>query len=354
MESEINSVQEKCANCGGNLYYNPSTKSLFCDNCKTSYPIKNTATIQYHNLNEQSKNQDNSEYQALNKVFKCPNCGANVVLSRLEISAKCPYCATGLVIDDKNIVGLKPDAVIPFEFDEAEAGRRFVGNIKKRFFAPNKFKKQLPENDIFGIYIPSFGFDADTFSVYSGQLYNEHTVTDGQGHTRTVRNYFKIAGNYDNDYHDIMVESSAHIYQSDLNGLLPYKYNQKQPYSNAYIMGYSVEQYDKTVDACKGEYRQILDGKIRQDILRKYSYSGVSYLNINTQYKNERYLYNILPLYRFEYKYKNKNYITYMNGQTGKVDGNTPKSGIKIAMVVILALLVVVGFIILGFVFGGE
>ena len=43
-----------------------------------------------------------------------------------------------------------------------------------------------------------------------------------------------------------------------------------------------------------------------------------------------------------------------MNGQTGKVDGNTPKSGIKIAMVVILALLVVVGFVVLGFVFGGE
>ena len=80
---------------------------------------------------------------------------------------------------------------------------------------------------------------------------------------------------------------------------------------------------------------------IRSDILRKYTYDGVSYLNVNTDYSNETFEYDILPVYRFDYDYKNKKYVTYMNGQTGRVDNNIPKSPAKIALVVILIILAV-------------
>ena len=39
------------------------------------------------------------------------------------------------------------------------------------------------------------------------------------------------------------------------------------------------------------------------------------------------------------FKYKNTNYSNIMNGQTGKLGGNYPKSGGKIALIVLAVLL---------------
>ncbi len=224
--------------------------------------------------------------------------------------------------------------------------KKFINTIKKRFFAPNKFKKVLPENQIKGIYIPAFTFDANTISNYSGELYTEHTERDSDGNSRTVRDYFHISGDWKYTYKNIAVECSSHITQNQLHGFLPYNFDNKKPYNNSFILGYSVEQYDKEVADCKSTYKDILNTTIRRDILSKYYYDGVNYLNINTNVCDEKYQYHILPVYRFEYKYKNKNYVTYMNGQTGGVDSNTPKSGWKIALVILIPVLIIIGIII--------
>ena len=43
----------------------------------------------------------------------------------------------------------------------------------------------------------------------------------------------------------------------------------------------------------------------------------------------------MLPMYRINFNYKNKKYSNIINGQTGKVGGNIPKSKFKIALIVI-------------------
>ena len=73
--------------------------------------------------------------------------------------------------------------------------------------------------------------------------------------------------------------------------------------------------------------------------MSKYSYDGVSYLNVSSEFSDETYTYDLLPVYRFEYEYDKKQYKTYMNAQSGKVDRNVPKSKWKIAFVVILGIL---------------
>lgn len=352
-DKKIKSVQNKCKSCGGNLIYYPKTMDLFCEKCSSHYEIVDEDTVLLHDLLKKAKSDE--KYRSFvdqNKLFKCPNCGANVVLNQFEISQKCPYCDASLVIETNNIPGIKPDAIIPFEFDESEASEIFVNNIKKRFFVPNKFKKHLPANQIHGIYIPTFGYFANTTSVYNGELYDEVTTTDTDGHQSNDRTYFKISGTHSAKFEDVLVECSSKITQKEINGFLPYKTVKRKPYNNNYILGYSVEHYNQTVEECIPSYKSIVNGLIRNQILRKYKHDGVNYLNISTEYSDERYLYYLLPVYRFEYEYKSKKYVTYMNGQTGRVDGNVPKSAVKITFVTILTLLIVFLPIILGIIFG--
>lgn len=339
-EKKIESNQFKCSNCGGNLVYKPSAKKLFCDKCYSSFEIKEESVGELHSLYEKRGNSESySQFIEANKMFKCNNCGASVILNKYEISKKCPYCDASLVIDEKNIPGINPDAVIPFAFDKEKAGEIFCADVKKRFFAPRKFKKQIPESEISALYIPAFSYFGNSQSKYDGRLYTEHTVTDRDGHSHTERRYFYISGSNTLNYSDVVVESCSHISQKDINGVLPYRYGEKKGYKNEYLLGYSVEHYDKDVDECVPTYKTIVSQMIRGAILKKYSYSGVDYLNVKTDYSNEKYYYYILPVYRFEYQYKKKKYSTYMNAQTGKVDKNIPKSGLKIAMCVIFFVL---------------
>ena len=353
---KIDSEQKKCKNCGGNLIFSPKTQNLICENCGSEKEIIISGEIQKHNLNEKAiQNKEYKEYVEQNKSFKCPNCGANVVLSKFEISQICPYCATALVVNNKNDYGLKPDAIIPFAFNENDASEIFANAVKKRFFAPRKFKKKLPENQITGIYIPCFGFEAETSSVYDGELYNNETETDSDGRSHTRKSYFHISGNWNYKYENVMVECSSQITQLQLKGFTPYKYGKQKPYNNSFILGYSVEQYDKEVHDCEEQYNYELNTLIKRDILKKYSYDGVGYLNIKTERNNEKFTYHILPVYKFEYDYNNKKYITYMNGQTGKVDNNLPKSKIKVALAILLPILIfLIPFIIAIITSAGE
>ena len=226
--------------------------------------------------------------------------------------------------------------------------------MRKRFFVPNKFKKQPPNSDIHGIYIPSFGYFAKTTSTYQGELYKEYTTRDADGHSVTERSYFDISGTHNAQFNDVLVECSSKINQKELSGFLPYKTNGKMPYSNQYILGYSVEHYNQTIKECEPTYKNIVERAIKSQILRKYDHDGVNYLKVVTDYSEEKYLYYLVPVYRFMYEYKNKNYVTYMNGQTGRVDSNVPKSGFKIALVAILTFMIVFLPIILGIIFGGD
>lgn len=356
-ESKIDSIQEKCKNCGGNLVFSPKSQDLVCKKCDSHYSIVNNNTFEYHDLSNylNQKEQDSQKYKQYiekNKIFKCPNCGASVVLNKFEISKVCPYCTTPLAIEEENIQGLCPDTIIPFAFDEDEASTKFANSVKKRFWAPRKFKKKLPSNEITGIYFPSFGFNVSTKNSYEGKLYRNETYYDSDGKSHTERSYFHISGGFNKDYSDVMVECSSHINQAELNGFLPFEHEKKQAFTNEFILGYSVEQYDREIQNCLDTYRSELNNKIKSDILRKYTYDGISYLNIKTEKSNEKFLYQILPVYKFEYDYKNKKYITYMNGQTGKVDGNTPKSGLKIAIAVILGILLIAAIVIISMLTG--
>jgi hypothetical protein len=54
----------------------------------------------------------------------------------------------------------------------------------------------------------------------------------------------------------------------------------------------------------------------------------------------------LLPVWVGSYKYKNKNYHVYINGQTGVMFGESPKSVLKIGMIALAASAVIAALIL--------
>ena len=351
-EERIESLDKNCKNCGGSLKFCPEKQAVVCENCASVFGIKKIDKVEKHNLTkpENDQTEEYKKYVEDNKIFKCPNCGSSVVLNVFDITKKCPYCATNLVIDDNAFAGLKPDGVLPFAFDRHSASEQFLQKVKKKWFAPKKFKNSNIEADIYGMYVPSFVFDGKTESIYQGRLYNQYEETDHEGKMHIRREYFNISGSLNQKFDDVLVESSSKISQSDIFGISPFVFEQKVGYQDAYIRGYATEHYSQSLDECKSNYRGIVKNRIRSIILRKHPHDGVDYLDVKTEFSDENYSYYLVPVYRFNFEYKDKKYTSYMNGQTGRLDAKYPKSKGKITLIVILALLAVAVPFILSFV----
>ncbi|MCI7601558.1 MAG: hypothetical protein SO087_05010 [Candidatus Onthovivens sp.] len=340
----------QCPTCGGNLVFNPKCQKLYCANCHNEYDFDKLVLNGKHDL-EQAFIDENShkEWASQSKMCKCQNCGASIMIQGQQITTKCPYCGSDYVIDEETLPGLKPDSVVPFAFDEKTAAEYFKKGVKKIFLIPHAFKKAIPENKIRGIYIPSFGFDVDTSSRYSGVLIKNHTHTDSKGHTHTTQERISISGTKKVNFRDLTIESSAKICDKDIKALLPYDYKVNYEFTPDFLRGFSTEHYNDSVRNCYQLAKDEMKDTIKNQILSSYSYDRVESFHLDVSYSNESYLYRLLPIYCFEFTYKKKKYITFMNGQTGKIGTGYPKSYIAVISIVLFVIAIFVTFFLLSY-----
>lgn len=342
-EVYVKHQSHSCKNCGATLRFLPNHE-LVCEKCMKTYDIEYVAPGGKHPLEFSAEKSD--EYRSWvnnNKVFKCENCGSNVILNKLEISKECPYCGSNVVSETRKLPGLLPDAIIPFQFSKKIAVQHLINEAKKRFFVSGKFKKDGTKTFVTGIYVPAFNFDKDTETKYRAKI---SEIRASGKHIST--NIYTIKGTYRCKFKDIYVESSSKISQKDLNGVLPFKTVDAVKFDESYILGYTVENYNNGLKNCNLIVNDIMRDKIKQGIIRRRCpiNSSVVEYHAQTTFSNEHFAYTLVPVYRFEYKFSNKTYVTYMNGQTGKVDKNLPKSVLKIA-ITILASVFVIGLLVI-------
>ncbi|MDY4849148.1 MAG: hypothetical protein SO176_02685 [Bacilli bacterium] len=344
---KVGSNHAKCEHCGGNLIFDPTSQALFCPHCESKFEFdKNNNQIK-HAINEGKIDvkEERDEWAKDMKVVRCQNCGAEILITGLDIASNCPYCGSNYVVDSTSLPGLKPDVVVPFLISKSKASEVFLKGIKKKFFAPSALKKQLPESKIRGIYIPTFTFDSKTESLYRGVLTKTVTHTNAKGQTYTTQKSFPISGNEKLLHNDFVVESSSKMNGKQMNALLPYDFSKTYAYDPNFIRGFAIEHYVDELSICYDCAKKAIDERIKKSILSHYDYTYVNSLTINTKYFDELYSYRMLPIYSFEFSYKKKQFLVFMNGQTGKVGTGYPKSPLKITLVV-LGIIILVSLLI--------
>lgn len=334
-----------CPLCGGRLIYSPADRALKCEYCGGKGQIDMSRygeELDFYDL----INAQNNTWANDTHVFRCNNCGAKTVISKTEISKKCPFCGTTNVAQTDELCGIKPNAVLPFLLDKLQACESAVKWAKKRLFAPRKFKKNVYPEEIDGNYIPAFTFDTNTFSRYSGRLGKTKTRTkrvNGKTVTETYTEWFNISGTYSMSFDDFLVQASDSIRQKDVNKLSPFDTNQSQAYSSDYLMGFSATQYSKSGQECWEYARNEMEKQVKNAILSQYTYDQVGSFSMNMSCNNITYKYVLLPIYIGHYNYSKKLYNFFVNGRNGKVTGKVPVSPLRVAIAVLLGLAVVAG-----------
>lgn len=352
-EDNIDVTTCKCPNCNGTANFDPTWQKMKCEYCGSIFdmPREETHFVVERKLSELISG---GEVWHESEVYQCESCGAKEIVNSGEVSHVCAFCGTKNVIKLDELPGLKPQGIVPFKINKEKAGQNAIKFAKKKFYAPRKFKKSAKPENLHGVYNPVFTFDAMTTSFYQGRLaknYVTYRYVNGKRIADTKTRYFYIGGTQDLSFDDLIVQASNSIPSDMLSSLEPFSTKSSIEYRPEYLLGYGANTYNKSGEDCWKDCQEKMRLQIERAILKKYDYDQKVSLNVNTNFSNESYKYILVPIYVGHYTYKNKLYNFYVNGENGKVAGNTPVSKTKVGMTVFIVLLIIGVIILLTYLF---
>ena len=337
----------KCPNCGGNLAFDPKTQTLTCEHCGTSVDFDKDNTVKEIDI---AKGFEAMEKWDDTIVVRCENCGSTVIIQANEVAKACPYCGTSQIKRTSELAGIKPNAVYAFSLTKSDAEHAVKNYVKRKFFAPIKFKKEIEATKLYGVYEPCFTFDSDTFSRYEGRIGETHTRTVGSGknrHTETYTVWRNISGTISHFFDDVTVTATDKFDQRAYDKISPFDKGRINVYEKKFLAGFQANHYTRKITDCWTDAKSAMRDELRSLILSRYSYDEVDYLNVYTNHSGVTYKYVLFPVYRYVCDYKNKTYDLIVNGTTGSTFGKTPVSVWKVVTVVAAGLAALAGIIYL-------
>ncbi len=342
MSEKITNYQ--CPACTGPLHFVGESGKLECDYCESSFDVAEIEALygkkeekakeafaQEQNKKDKNKDWDTSEItdnwgEDGNHMctYNCPSCGAEILCDATTAASVCPYCDNPNIIPGQFSGKLKPDTVIPFVLDKNAAIAALKQHYKGKFFLPKAFKDQNHIQEMKGIYVPFWLYDADANANAVYRATRSHSYTRGDYHiTETAHYVVKRSGIF--RFQKVPVDGSSKMPDSYMDSIEPYAFEGLVPFSTAYLPGFLADRYDEDHTACsdRAELRcinsslDLLSADVQgyHTVTLKDSHVDIDYGKVH---------YALLPVWTLKTKWNNKEYLFMMNAQTGKLVGDLP------------------------------
>ncbi len=335
----------QCYSCGGDCVFHPKTGTLRCEHCGNEEKIELVSRKYDHAIEEYETllgalPQIEREDADGHTVMECKSCGATMELSEKDTAISCPYCMAPIVLAERQAAQLMPDGILPFVIDRSEVQKIFHKWLKTRWLAPNSLKKLVQQGKVQSVYLPHWSFDTDVTAEYTadgGICQTESYENDkGEQESRTVTEWYSTSGTVGKSYDDLMVVASRSVNAELAKDINNFKTEKSYPYDERYMAGLSAERYalampDAYKLAKKDIFKEMID-LAEKDVLEDYD--DVKNISLSLTYDNERYKQLLLPIYIAAYGFDGKTYQVLVNGETGKISGEYPKSYSKIFLLV--------------------
>lgn len=329
-------TNHKCPACTGPLHFVGSSGKLECDYCGSSFDVAEIEAIYAEKEKKAAeamalKQWDTSELGGQwgeeaegMKAYNCPSCGAELVCDASTAATSCPYCGNPTVVPGQFSGALKPDYVIPFRLDKAEALSILKKHYRKKFFLPREFKEKNTVEKIQGIYVPFWLFDGAAEGTVEFHGENIRVKKQGNEEITTTDHYNVIRGG-SLSFEKIPVDASTKMPDDYMDTLEPYDYNELKAFSTAYLPGFLADKYDVSVEEgmpradmrCQKSFEQELEAKVT-------GYDRVYPVRKNVKLNKGKVHYALLPVWLLNVNWQDKSYLFAINGQSGKIVGEVP------------------------------
>lgn len=300
----------KCKNCGGNSVYSPEKKMMYCPYC------------------DSEKSDERQHEHAQMQI--CPNCGAEVIYAEHTSALQCPYCDHYIILDERIEGAYTPGRIIPFKLGKESVKGLIREKFKKCTFAPTDFLSEVRLNTMTGEYIPFWMYNYHTRCQFQGEGVKRRTWVAGNVEY-TESSYYQVVRDMSIEFEGIPADASVKMPDGIMDLLEPYNYGELVPFQPEYMSGFLGEKYNMAAELIEGRAHAKMESSAATMLQQSISgYSSLAPANRSITAPNPDTEFDLLPVWVYRYRYKDKEYPFYVNGQTGKIIGTTPISQAKV------------------------
>jgi DNA-directed RNA polymerase subunit RPC12/RpoP len=308
-----------CPNCGGSLTFDPPSEGWKCGYCFSAFNKEEIdkiyGTTESEQLDEEALELD---------TYHCDSCGAELIADDTTSATFCLYCKSPTVIKQRFKGSFQPKYAIPFKLTKEQSVDIYKKWINKKLFAPTSFKLDDEIDKLTGIYAPFWLFDCDAHGATTGSGTIVTSWRSGKyQYTKTKHYHVEREGNV--RYEKIPVDASTKLDDKFMTMLEPYDYKEIKDFSMAYLTGFMAEKYDvestESEKVMKERAEEFVSKRLRETI---NGYSTYVASSNSAQLHDVLNNYALMPIYLLVNQYKDEKHMFLINGQTGKVVGETP------------------------------
>ena len=321
----------KCPCCDGAIAFDPDLQKMKCPYCDTEFEMEALAAYDSELKSEQPDDLtwDSSQTQPWQETdgvrsYVCQSCGGEILGDAQTAATACPYCGNPVVMMEQFAGVLKPDLVIPFKLDKKAAVEALKKHYSGKRLLPKVFKDENHIQEIRGIYVPVWLFDAKAEADVRYRATQIRAWSDSR-YNYTQTSYYALSRGGSMAFRQIPVDGSSKMDDALMESIEPYDFSQAVDFQTAYLAGYLADKYDVDAQASIERANQ----RDKQSTEEAFANTARGYTTVTPQFSSVRLQegqtrYALYPVWLLNSKWDGKTYTFAMNGQTGKFVGDLP------------------------------
>ena len=325
--------QYKCPCCDGAIEFNSTLQKMKCPYCDSEFEME---TLQAYEAEQSSSVQENMTWDTAAgtqwqpgetddlRVYCCNSCGGEIVADETTGASECPFCGNPVVMRGQFAGDLKPDLVIPFKLDKKAAMEALKSHYKGKVLLPKVFKDQNHVEQIKGMYVPVWLFDADADAHVRYKATRVRNWSDSQYHY-TETSHYSVTRGGGIGFTNVPVDGSTKMDDALMESIEPYHMDEAVDFQSAYLAGYLADKYDvdseASVERANERIKQSTEDAFAATVT---GYTSVTPVNSQISLSNGQAKYALLPVWILNTEWNGQKFTFAMNGQTGKLVGDLP------------------------------
>jgi hypothetical protein len=232
-----------------------------------------------------------------------------------------------------------PESLLPLKISEVQSREIIRAWYGRQWLAPNNFTKKALTDTVHGIYLPYWTFDANADAHWTAEAGHYYYVTVNKKQERRIR-WEPAAGDLSHFFDDDLVCASTGVDHARLKKVEPFPTDALVPYDPGYLTGWTVERYQIDLVGAAERSRQQMDAALRELCAKQIPGDTYRNLVVSANYTKQTFKHILAPVWLLTYVYRTSTYQVVVNGVTGTIAGSRPWSWIKIALLVIAAIII--------------
>jgi len=330
----MSALQEyKCPCCGGAIAFDSGTQKMKCPYCDTEFEVE--ALESYQNGAASDVEDDMNWGEAAGGAWKegeadglrsfvCKSCGGEIVGDETTAAASCPFCGNPVIMTGQLSGALKPDCIIPFKLDKTAAKAALQKHYGGKRLLPKVFKDQNHIDEIKGVYVPFWLFDADAQASIRYKATRVRTYSDSNYHYKET-SCFSVSRGGVLGFERVPVDGSSKMPDELMESIEPFSFSDAVDFKTAYLAGYLADKYDVDEEQSIGRANE----RIRRSTEEAFAATVEGYTSVvpetsSIKLQGGSVKYALYPVWLLNTTWNGEKYTFAMNGQTGKMVGDLP------------------------------